>query len=125
MGDILASDRNPPTRIFLVMILDLKDKIWNLTWTAWVAAAVMIATFYWNLAVGYSWTLPIIGTVKGPPTEKEQVVFFSIFLISLIVGSGATGIVLGKGHMKQRLICIPPTFLFVAVLAALIYQITQ
>ncbi len=99
-----------------------REKIGRLTWCAWVAAVAIVTTCYWNLAVGYSWTLPIIGTVHGPPTPFQQTVFTGIIMMSFLMGFIASVIIMIKGIWVQRLANLLPALLFLALLVFIVYE---
>ena len=91
-------------------------KLWILTAVSWMAAIIALATIYGNLAVGFSWTLPVVGTVPGPPTSLQQTILTSMLLISLIVGHIVSLFVFIKGSMQQRLVTVAPGLLFVGAM---------
>ena len=87
-----------------------------------MAAVVIVTTCYWNLAVGYSWTLPIIGTVHGPPTRFQQTVFTGIILMSFLTGFIASVVIMIKGNWVHRLANLLPALLFLALLVFIVYE---
>ena len=97
-------------------------KLWIITSVSWLAAIIMLAAIYWNLAVGYSFTLPIVGTVPGPPTPLQQTIFTSVILISLAVGTVVSLIVFVKGRLRQRLAAIGPGLLFAGALIFIVFE---
>ena len=94
---------------------------WVLVVISWVAAIAMLVTVVWNLVVGYSWTLPIVGIVHGPASAVEQAVFSGIFSVSLVVGSVVSCTVLLKGSPRQRLVCLLPSLFFSGVIAIIVW----
>ncbi len=95
---------------------------WVLVVISWVAAIAMLVTVVWNLVVGYSWTLPIVGIVHGPASALQQVVFSGIFGASLVVGSLVSFTVLLKGSPTQRLVGLLPSLCFSGVIVILVWS---
>ena len=96
--------------------------LWLTALFAWGCLVIISATIYWNLAVGYGWTLPLIGTVKGPPTPFQQGMFTAFTVFEALLGMGVSFTVFLKGSWLQRLAILVPLLLFFGVLGSMTYQ---
>ena len=110
------------TPITKLMSLLLKNSLWVRSLVAWVCSITIFATIYWNLAVGYSWTLPLIGTVAGPSTPFQQSLFTAIIILAALLGAIASILVILQGSWAQRFVILAPTLVFLSVGVAVIYQ---
>ena len=92
-------------------------------WCTWVAVVGIVATLYWNLAVGYSWTLPLVGTVHGPPTPFQKALFAGIIVMLILIGFITSIIIMIKGNRVQRLANLGPSLFFLALLVFVISRL--
>ena len=104
------------------MPLIARINLWLTALLAWGCFAVISVTIFWNFAVGYSWALPLIGTLKGPPPPFQKALITTIILLAALIGFGVSFIVLLKGRWLQRLSILIPLLLSLGVLGAMTYQ---
>ena len=100
----------------------LRHNLWLTALAAWGCLAIICATIYWNLAVGYGWNLPLIGTVKGPPTPFQQGLFTAFTVFATLIGFGVSFTVFLKGSWLQRLAILVPLLLVLGILGSMTYQ---
>jgi hypothetical protein len=99
-----------------------RPNLWLTALVAWGCLVIICVTIYWNLAVGYGWTLPLIGTVKGPPTPFQQGLFTAFTVFAALLGFGVSFRVFLKGSWLQRLAILVPLLLFLGVLGSMTYE---
>jgi hypothetical protein len=99
-----------------------RPNLWLTALVAWGCLVIICTTIYWNLAVGYGWSLPLIGTVEGPPTPLQQGLFTAFTVFAALLGFGVSFSVFLKGSWLQRLAILVPLLLFLGVLGSMTYE---
>jgi hypothetical protein len=102
--------------------MNIRNPSWYKVVFEWLALMVSIGIVFVELASGYSWTLPVIGVVPGPPSPAVMRAFSATFIACLFSVIVAAIPVLVSGSWGKRIAGGIPVFVVFLIVATLVYS---
>lgn len=102
--------------------MNIRNPSWCKVGFEWLALIFAIGVVFAELASGYSWTLPVVGVVPGPPSPGMMRAF-GIALVVCLTGVIVAGTpVLVFGTPRKRIAGGIPVIVVFLIGAALVYS---
>ncbi len=102
--------------------MKIKKPSWLNVMFEWLLLGAIAFTIFVQVASGYSWTLPVIGVVPGPPSSIVTTIFGSVILLCILGVIVFSIPVLIFGSWSKRIIGIFPLLGVVTFAVMLIYS---
>ena len=102
--------------------MNIRNPSWFKIVFEWFALTLSVGIVFVELSSGYSWTLPVIGVVPGPPSPAVMRAFSATFVACLLSVIVAAIPVLVSGSRGKRIAEGIPVFAVFLIVAPLIYS---